>query len=91
MWQMLAGPFLDSVQSAYDPATSRTMIKGVTCKYLILPVSSSKLYMFFPVRATNYCSAVLLQRRHKTREQPSPSRVVGCMHTSARCIHLSHY
>lgn len=50
MRQMLAGPFLDSVQSAYDPATSRTMIKGVTCKYVILPVSSSKLYMFFPVR-----------------------------------------
>ena len=51
LWQMLAGPFLDSVQSAYDPATSRTMIKGVTCKYVILPVSSSKLHMFFPVRA----------------------------------------
>ena len=44
---MLAGSFLDSVQGL-DAAASHTMIKGITCKYVIL--SGSKFYMFFPVR-----------------------------------------
>ena len=44
---MLAGSLIDTVQGL-DSAQGRTMIKGISCKYVIF--SGSKFYMFFPVR-----------------------------------------
>ena len=44
---MLAGSLLDTMQGL-DSADGRTMIKGISCKYVIF--SGSKFYMFFPVR-----------------------------------------
>lgn len=44
---MLAGSLLDTMQGL-DSAQGRTMIKGISCKYVIF--SGSKFYMFFPVR-----------------------------------------
>ena len=79
---MLAGSLLDTMQGL-DSADGRTMIKGISCKYVIF--SGSKFYMFFPVRPRPAPANVPAVGTTVRRLSPVLTRAPGRRSTTFAC------